>query len=239
MLSLKQEQTVSALLQELKNLQIKTRFIESAEAKGLKQTEDQEDLQVAMESVRLAVIAIAKAFANMFESKGFDFFAEKIEKQTPTAENLEKELKELEEIMAAIQREAEKRFERSVQRRKRIEAAEKQAEQSNEKERLKQAEFTSKVAAAQKGTELQRTPFVNNGPYVVGLDLGNTRYKAFPTSLMKFIGKRRPAKRKSNLIQVKSSEAKERDFANQRALKKHDMTMAKSAPVFGPSQMSR
>ena len=73
MLSLKQEKAVAQIIQELTDLQIKSRIIESHQSKGLTQTDEQEELQTALESIRARIIELAKLLAQMFESKGFDF----------------------------------------------------------------------------------------------------------------------------------------------------------------------
>ena len=75
MLSAKQEISVAQVIKEITDLQIKSKIIESYKAKGMTQTEDEQDLQTAMENIRARVVELAKLLAQMFESKGFEFFA--------------------------------------------------------------------------------------------------------------------------------------------------------------------
>lgn len=242
MLDKKQEQMVQNMLESLTNLQIKTKIIESQRMKGLTQTDEQEDLQVAMESIRLSAIELAELLAQMFDSKGMDFLADKLQKQTNEPAKFAENIQELDQVIAELLKEAEKRLKRNTQRRERLEIAEKQAEESNEKERLKQVELTSKARpSAEQQTASKDMPSESRSRTSAKSLLGSTRarYSPYPARLFDVPRKVKPKKRKSNLIHVKSSEARAKDFANQRALKKSEMAMTKSAPAMAPAQMSR
>ena len=241
MLSLKQEKAVAQIIQELTDLQIKSKIIESHQSKGLTQTDEQEELQTALESIRARIIELARLLAQMFESKGFDFYADRLEGQGIAPETLQRDLVSIEQVLADVKREAEKRLERNIRRRQALEEAEKRAEQTNEKVRSKQEiqkasvpEFTASKPAITSEESYVRIP-------INGLGMLQSRFAPYPARLSRFAKrpKEKDKKKKQNLIQVKSSEAKAKDFANQRALKKTERAMTRSAPAMAPSQMSR
>lgn len=235
MLSAKQETFVAQAIKEITDLQIKSKIIESHKAKGMTQTEDEQDLQTAMENIRARVVELAKLLAQMFESKGFEFFAQRLENQAFSPATMQKDISEMNQILADMKRESEKRLERNIRRRMAIEKAQKQAEQTNEKIRSKQESQKIEALSAAKKMAIPEESYLQIGRN----GMAQTRFTAFPPSLVRFAGKAKQKRRKPNLIQVKSSEAKAKDLANQRALRKSEMSMTRSAPAMAPSQMSR
>lgn len=257
----KQEEQVQKMLDDLNVLEVKARMLESQTAKGREFDESGNSLAQAAEDLRAEQLEITVKLAKMFESNGMYQMAERIKSYNLSPENIVVCLKEIVKDISELYAKAFKLMLENMKRRQKRD----QAISDMEKEfaggrtietAIIPARQTSDVGmiagmeragrAMQKG--LTRIPESVRGWRKKPLDVSDRSRSSLNVNLVpkdKEKDKKKRAensKRKSSkIIYVKSSEAKAKDLANQRALKKSQMAMAmgKSAPAMAPSQMSR
>ena len=262
MLTKVQEKQVQGMLDDLNSLMIKSHILQSQSLKGVQLDESDNELAQAAEDLRAEQLEIAEGLADMFKSDDMKRIADKIKGYKLTPENLVECLEQIAKDMADLYAKAFKLMLENMKRRERQEKAEKDAERSNEQEKLrhmqsKVGEYDKQKAEKwlgefQKG--LTSSPeMVSKKRGLLGLGLlglgdgqRSVLNKTLHAGLMTAAAEKsrqNPLQRqvfgnkKAPLIYAKSSDAKEMD--RQRALKKHEMTLMKGVPAMAPSQMSR
>ncbi len=262
MLNQKQLHDVKRLLSDLQDLQVSAHRLESSQAKGRKVDENDQDIAQAIETLRLGQLQISKSLSKYFDRESFEKIAEKYSKAYKfDPANVLLYIKEMIKDMAELYAKAFKLMLENMERAKRQENAEKAAEQSN---KLAEAEhnkvpLTNSVSKPKTATNdlmtrrvlepLKRPSLAVKGLASKGLrkpvETKNNKQR-FTVKIEEYKSPKRrrtvqPKTKngKSNIVYVKTSEAKAKDLANQRALKKQDMQMTKSAPAMAPAQMSR
>lgn len=258
MLTQKQEQQVQKMLDDLNILEVKARMLESQTAKGRELDESGNSLAQAAEDLRAEQLEITENLAKMFESNGMYQMAERIKSYKLVPENIAECLKEIVKDISELYAKAFKLMLENMKRRKRVEEFTQDVEKdfSNGKV-LKTAQIPARQSdevGMQGGMErlgrtmgkgLTRNPAIVRGSRKKPLDASDRSKSSLNANLVPKVPDKKKkddakSKRKSSkLIYVKSSEAREKDFANQRALKKSEMTMQKGVPAMAPSQMSR
>lgn len=231
MLDLKQEYQVQLMLDDLTNLRICARTIESQHSKGHDRVNGEENMAEAVESVRLTFIEKAKGLAKSFDSKEIEMMASRYDKPYHySPETLSQYLNELGDDMAELYAKGYKLVLENIRKRERIEQVVKTAEQSNELERqrheasTREAERTSENSVSMMQMQARRNQ----------QQIPNSSNR-FEFSVDSPVARRaRHIKKPSKLVYVKSSEQKERE--KQAELKKQ---MAQSQGQFGKNQMSK
>ena len=251
------EEQVQKLLDDLNILEVKARMLESQTAKGRELDESGNSLTQAAEDIRAEQLKITEKLAEMFKSNGMYQMAERIKSYNLSPENIAVCLKEIIKDISELYAKAFKLMLENMKRRKKqdeaVQKAEKQfAEGRNFKttDRMSHVEEVGRVGsllnerAIEKG--LTRNPENVRGLKMKPLDSGDrSKSKINPNLIPKEKTeeekeRRGKNKRKSSkLIYVKSSEARAKDLASQRALKKSEMTMTKGVSAMAPTQMSR
>lgn len=247
------------MLDDLNILEVKARMLESQTAKGRELDESGNSLAQAAEDLRAEQLEITQNLAKMFESNGMYQMAERIKSYKLVPENIAECLKEIIKDISELYAKAFKLMLENMKRKQKREQVIRDLEKEfsggriikTEKIPAKQTDGIGRIdsmesASRAMGKGLTRNPEKTRGLRKKPLDAGDRSRSRLNKNLIpkqKEEDKKKRAdksKRKSSkLIYVKSSEAREKDFANQRALKKSERTMQKGVPAMAPSQMSR
>ena len=252
MLAQKQEQQVQNLLDSLNELQVKARMLESGCEKGRELDESGNDIAQAIEELRSEQLSITEKLADEFQDNEMKQMANKLKAYRFDPANAAYYLKEIAKDIAELYIKALKLMLENMKRREKQEKAVEAAEKSNEQERMAQMQAKTKQYDMQKSENLLAdfqkgltvSPEKNSKGVLELLGLGDSPKSKLNNSL---VPKKRDknkslqtvTSKSSKLLYVKSSDARAKDLANQRALKKHSLEMSKGAPAMAPAQMSR
>lgn len=236
MFEINKEAQLRQMTNELNDLEIRACMLGSQMTKGRTHDESGVETIQAVENLKSEASSRIKHYANIFESAQMSRTAEEVESLRVQIEELERLIEEILESIERVREESRRIYEELTRE------LQKPVPKVPRVRKLDASGLTRAHLEPLKDKEKEK-------PKTKGKPKENPQQAAQPANaaekqasgILKTAGMQKPSqgRAKSNIRYAKTSEAKAKDFANQRALKKPERAMTRSAPAMAPSQMSR